>query len=101
MKDGLLEDSVVVMVKGLKDSKLRTIQGAEWNLREGLVYYRDRIYVPNDADLRRRIVEQHHNSKVAGHPGRWKTLELVAHSYWWPQMSWYIGTYCRTCDLCL
>jgi hypothetical protein len=101
VKEGLVEDSVAAMVKGLKESKSRTVQGAEWNLREGLVLYRDRIYVPNDPDLRRRIVAQHHDTKVAGHAGRWKTLELVARSYWWPQMSRYIGTYCRTCDMCL
>jgi len=39
--------------------------------------------------------------KVAGHPGHWKTLELVSRNYWWPQMSRYIGQYVSTYDLCL
>ena len=42
-----------------------------------------------------------HDSRVAGHPGRWKTLELVSQNYWWPQMLRYIGQYTATCDLCL
>ena len=67
----------------------------------GLLTFRGRIYVPNLADLRRRIVEQHHDSKIAGHPGRWKTLELVSRNYWWPQMSRFIGSYTSTCDMCL
>jgi hypothetical protein len=69
VKEGLVEDSVAAMVKGLKESKSHTVQGAEWNLREGQVLYRDCIYVPNDPDLRRRIVAQHHDTKVAGHAG--------------------------------
>ncbi|KNZ76715.1 Superoxide dismutase [Cu-Zn] [Termitomyces sp. J132] len=28
-------------------------------------------------------------------------LELVLQNYWWPQMSWYIGSYTSTCNLCL
>jgi hypothetical protein len=67
VKEGLVEDSVTVMVKGLKESKSRMVQGAEWNLHKGLVLYRDRIYVPNDPDLRCQIVAQHHDTKVAGH----------------------------------
>ena len=77
-----MEDNVAKMVKGLKDSKARVTQGAEWNIRDGLVFYCDRIYVLNDPELRRKIVELHHDSKIAGHPGRWKKLELVSRSYW-------------------
>ena len=42
-----------------------------------------------------------HDTKVARHPGYWKTLELVFRDYWWPQMSRYIRQYISTCDLCL
>ena len=41
------------------------------------------------------------SSEWSGHPGRWKTLELVTRNYWWPHMSRYIGQYTATCDLCL
>jgi transposase InsO family protein len=63
--------------------------------------FNGKVYVPVDKDLRRRIVAQHHDSRIAGHPGRWKTLELVSRNYWWPNMSRYVGTYTRTCDQCL
>jgi hypothetical protein len=62
--------------------------------------FRGKIYVPTDRDLRRRVVSQHHDTRVAGHAGRWKMLELVARNYWWPQMSRFIGLYVKTCDLC-
>jgi hypothetical protein len=95
------KDSILILVQGLKDSKSTSAQSAEWKLQDGLLYFRDRIYVPNDSDLRRRIVEQHHDTRIAGHPGRWKTLELVSRNYWWPRMSKFIGLYCSSCDLCL
>jgi hypothetical protein len=38
---------------------------------------------------------------VARHAGRFKTLELVSCNYWWPNMSWYVGWYMSTCNLCL
>ena len=42
-----------------------------------------------------------YDTKIAEHPGCWKTLELVSRDYWWPQMSRYIRQYISTCDLCL
>ena len=45
-------------------------------------------------------MEQHHDSRVASHAGRFKTLELIAQNYWWPQMSHYIRLFMKTCNLC-
>jgi hypothetical protein len=83
-----------------KDKSRGTIKSAEWSESDGLLMFCGKIYVPNDRDLRRRIVEQHHDTCIAGHAGHVKTLELVARNYWWPQMSCYIGIYVKTCDLC-
>jgi hypothetical protein len=52
VKEGCMDDSVALMVKGLKDSKSRTVKGAEWNLCKGLVYFHDCIYVPRNEELR-------------------------------------------------
>ena len=62
--------------------------------------FRGKVYIPDDRELRRRIVEQHHDTRIAGHAGRFKTLELVTRNYYWPQMSRYIGLYIKHCDLC-
>jgi transposase InsO family protein len=101
LRDDEQEESVAKAAKELRKDKSRgTIRSAEWSEQDGLLMFRGRIYVPKDRDLRRRIVEQHHDSRVAGHAGRWKTLEMVSRNYWWPQMSRYIGLYVKTCDLC-
>jgi hypothetical protein len=83
------------------DDKSRgTVKSTEWSESDGLLMFRGKIYVPKDRELRRRIVEQHHDMHIARHAGCFKTLELVSCNYWWPQMSCYIGVYVKTCDLC-
>jgi len=97
---GSKEEVVVKAIKELMKSSTKSVKSAEWSLDNGILYYRGKIYVPN-SDLRRRISALCHDSKIAGHAGRWKTLELVSRNYWWPQMSRYIGHYVSTCDMCL
>jgi hypothetical protein len=101
LQDSMQEESVAKAARELRKDKSRgTVKTAEWSESDGLLMFRGKIYVPNDRDLRRRIVEQHHDTCIAGHAGRFKTLKLVARNYWWPQMSCYIGIYVKTCDLC-
>jgi len=92
---------VVKAARELWQAASKTVHFAEWSEEEGLLWFRGRIYVPRNADLRRRVVSLCHDTKVARYPGCWKTLELVSRDYWWPQMSRYIGQYVSICDLCL
>lgn len=66
----------------------------------GIVEVDTKVYVPRDRRLRDRIVHAHHDVPIAGHPGRFKTLELVRRTYWWPGMRSYIERYIRGCDVC-
>jgi hypothetical protein len=101
LKDDVQEESVAKAARELQKDKGRgTIKSAEWSESDGLLMFRGKIYVPNDRDLRHRIIEQHHDTHIAGHAGRFKTLELVSRNYRWPQMSRYIGIYVKHCDLC-
>jgi hypothetical protein len=95
------EESVAKAARELRKDKGRgTVKSTEWSESDGLLMFHGKIYVPKDRELRHYIVEQHHNTRIARHAGRFKTLELVSRNYWWPQMSHYIGTYVKTCDLC-
>jgi hypothetical protein len=101
LKDDLQEESVAEAARELQKDKGRgTIKSAEWSESDGLLMFCSKIYVPNDRDLRCHIAEQHHDTRIAGHAGHFKTLKLISRNYWWPQMSHYIGTYVKHCDLC-
>ena len=94
------EEVVINAVKELKKSLVKSIQSSEWSMENGLLYYRGKVYIPRP-ELCRRIVALCHDSKLAGHPGRWKTLELVSRNFWWLQMSRYIGKYVSTYNMSL
>jgi hypothetical protein len=101
LKGSVQEESIAKVARELhKDKGRGMVKSTEWSESEGLLMFRGKIYVPNDRDLRRRIVEQHHDTRITGHAGHFKTLELVSRNYWWPQMSHYIGIYVKHCDLC-
>ena len=74
----------------------------DWNFENGLLLYRGKIYIPKskNEDLRRRIVQMHHDLPSAGHPGRWKTYELVSRNYWWPNITTFVKKYVTGCDTC-
>ena len=79
------EEVVVKAVKELKKSLTKSVKSSEWSTENGLLYYRGKIYVPR-FKCHCWILTLCHNSKLAGQPGSWKTLELVSRNYWWPQM---------------
>jgi len=99
--NGTTEDVVTQAITGLAKLWGRSLHTNEWRQVDGLWYFCDKIYVPNILNLQQQIAEQHHNSKITGHAEHWKTLELISWNYWWPHMSWFMGEYCKACDLCL
>ena len=73
---------------------------ALWEEDDGFVYYKGKLYVPNDRILRRDVVKSCHDSVITGHPGKNGTIELVSCYYWWPHMGGFITAYVEGCDRC-
>jgi len=63
-----------------------------------LLWWKNRIYVPEG--IRRRIIQSEHDSKVAGHSGRERTLKLMSRNVHWVNMERDIRKYCSECDIC-
>jgi hypothetical protein len=62
--------------------------------------YRSRLFVPLHDPLRLHLLQQHHETPAAGHPGRSKTLELLQRNYYWPKMRDDVMRYIHNCHTC-
>ncbi|KAJ8456455.1 hypothetical protein ONZ45_g18712 [Pleurotus djamor] len=73
-----------------------------WSIDEsGLIRLDNRIYVPDNSDLRLRILRFKHDHILSGHYGKNKTLELVRREFTWPKIREFITHYCKSCVTCM
>jgi len=63
-----------------------------------LLCWKNRVYVPEG--LRQRVMKSEHDSKVAGHFGRERTMELLSRNFYWTNMERDVRKYCSECDNC-
>ena len=57
---------------------------SDWKIEDGMLFYQERCYIPENHEIRKSIVKDIHESLMTGHPGRDSTLEMVQRHYWWP-----------------
>ncbi|KAF8751854.1 hypothetical protein RHS01_08605 [Rhizoctonia solani] len=73
----------------------------DYEMEAGLLFYQGRIVVPDVGTIRTDLLQIFHNSPLAGHPGRQRTLELVSRNYYWPGIRadtyWHVDS-CETCQ---
>jgi len=93
------DEKVVKAVEELKKAGIKTLRDKEWEVEDRIVMKKGRIYVL-EGDLRREIIQLHHDTLVGGHGGRWKMTELIGRNYWWPGIMKEVGRYVEGCDTC-
>ncbi|KAG2913750.1 hypothetical protein PC115_g11903 [Phytophthora cactorum] len=77
-----------------------------YRVHEGLLQYSAvdddviRIVVPNDYDLRMRIMYEYHDVPTTGHPGREKTYLLLTRDFYWNHQYKWVRKYVRACEVC-
>jgi len=72
----------------------------EWIEKDGLLYTKNRLYIPEAEALQTEIAQGCHDSLVAGHFGQEKTIEIVARDFYWKKLADRIRDYVRSCDEC-
>ncbi|KAE9117942.1 hypothetical protein PF010_g8413 [Phytophthora fragariae] len=59
-----------------------------------------RVVVPNDDDLRARIIHEFHDSPMGAHLGCEKIFAAVSRDFFWPHMHKWVRKWVRTCETC-
>ena len=88
--ESILKNGPRSIAKGLED----------WNLEDGIILYRGQVYIPKNVDLHHEIVKTYHEHIATGHPGQWKTYELISRDFWWPGMSIFVKDFVDGCATC-
>ncbi|QRW24093.1 Retrotransposable element Tf2 protein [Rhizoctonia solani] len=92
-----------------KDNRLKEIldklqnkeKVTDWELKEGLLWFQKKIFIPKNETIRNLILESRHDMLAAGHPGQARTLELVSRNYYWPSLKRFVNSYVSHCETCI
>nr|CAI72305.1 putative polyprotein [Phytophthora infestans] len=77
-----------------------------YRIEDGLLTYSldrfdaSRVVVPNDPDLRSRIIHESHDIPLGAHLGREKKFAAVSRDFYWPHMYKWVRKWVRTCEIC-
>jgi hypothetical protein len=69
-------------------------------LDEGVLTYRNRLYIPNCDDLKRLIMDELHKTPYTGHPGDQKMITTTRKQLYWPGLKKGIADYLAKCLEC-
>jgi len=75
-------------------------KGKEWTLKDSIVRRLGKVFIPNNEELKEEILWTHHDAPLAGHPGRFRTQELINREYWWPNITKDVRSYVEGCETC-
>ena len=66
----------------------------------GVLYYKDRVCVPDGNDLRKAILGEAHNGSFSIHPGSTKMYQDLKMSFWWSEMKRDVSKFVTKCLVC-
>jgi hypothetical protein len=65
---------------------------------KGILWFKDRLMVPKDRELRNQILSEAHSSKLSIHPSSSKMYQDLKPLCWWTKMKKEIAAYVARCD---
>ncbi|WVZ83319.1 hypothetical protein U9M48_030480 [Paspalum notatum var. saurae] len=69
-----------------------------FKLDEGVLWFKNRLVVPKDMELRKKILDEAHAFMFTMHPGSNKMYQDFKQKFWWTRMKREIAKYVSECD---
>ena len=90
------DDKISAIVKQIRDGK-----ETEFEVKEDRsLYYKDRVCVPNDCELKKAILDEAHSGSFAIHPDSTKMYQDLKTSFWWSRMKRDVTEFVTKCMVC-
>ena len=67
---------------------------------EGVLWFKDRLVVPKNLELRKQILDESHLFRYSIHPGSNKMYQDLRQRFWWTRMKRVVAKYVSECDIC-
>ena len=67
---------------------------------EGSLYFQDKLCVPDDKELKQKLLFEAHNTIFIMHPGGNKMYQDLKEQYWWKRMKRDVTEYMSKCLMC-
>ncbi|WVZ75465.1 hypothetical protein U9M48_023514 [Paspalum notatum var. saurae] len=90
------DKGMALIREGMDDTKKAclTLDG------HGVLWFKNRLVVPKDMELRKKILDEAHTSMFTMHPGSNKMYQDLKQKFWWTHMKREIAKYVSECDVC-
>src|SRR3954462_10415705 len=65
-----------------------------------MVFFKKRLIVPENEDLKQLILKEAHDTPISIHPGSTKMYRDLRQIFWWTRMKRKIAQFIAECDVC-
>ena len=92
-----------MMTEEIAEIKEKMSKGKAKGFREDehdTLWFEDRVYVPNNIEIRKLILQEAHDSPYSIHPRNTKMYLDLKERFWWTGMKKDIAEYVAICDVC-
>ena len=90
------DEKISAIIKQIGDGK-----ETEFVVKEDRsLYYKDKVCVPNDYELKKAILDEAHNGSFAIHPSSTKMYQDLKMSFWWFGMKRDVSEFVTKCLVC-